>query len=260
LTSGSRDRTCRLWKIPEESQLVFRGGGGGLTVSEDTEVLETLGAVQRKREKDNGASGGSIEQVSMLDEEYFVSGSDSGAISLWINSKKKPLYTRLKCHGAGSPILMNGAETVLGQDFGDGCCWITSLTTIRYSDLFASGSADGYIRFWKLSATKKSFSLVNCIPVAGFVNSLAFFNAPPLNNHDKERAEEKADAVQEFGTSEAGKRILKDAENSKERHQIGNNELYIAAAIGPEHRLGRWWKMKGIKNSILVSSLGAAFI
>lgn len=78
LTCGSRDRTCRMWKIVEESQLVFRGGGGGISITEDLVVLEELSRTGQKREKDNGLSGGSIDTVTMIDEEYFVCGSDSG--------------------------------------------------------------------------------------------------------------------------------------------------------------------------------------
>ena len=33
---------------------------------------------EKKRDKDHGLSGGSIDVVAMLDEEHFVSGSDSG--------------------------------------------------------------------------------------------------------------------------------------------------------------------------------------
>jgi ribosomal RNA-processing protein 9 len=78
LTCGSRDRTCRLWKIVEESQLVFRGGGGGLTINEGLVVMQELGKTGQKREKDNGLSGGSIDAVAMIDDEYFVCGSDTG--------------------------------------------------------------------------------------------------------------------------------------------------------------------------------------
>lgn len=78
VTCGSRDRTCRMWKIVEESQLVFRGGGGGLAITEDLVVLDELSKTGQKREKDNGLSGGSIDALCMLEEEYFVCGSDTG--------------------------------------------------------------------------------------------------------------------------------------------------------------------------------------
>jgi ribosomal RNA-processing protein 9 len=49
VTTGGRDRTLRLWKIADESHLLFRIPGDG-----------------------------SIDCVAMLDEEHFVTGSDSG--------------------------------------------------------------------------------------------------------------------------------------------------------------------------------------
>jgi ribosomal RNA-processing protein 9 len=42
LSCGSRDRTCRIFKIPEESQLIYRAGGG-FKVHEDLVVMEELG-------------------------------------------------------------------------------------------------------------------------------------------------------------------------------------------------------------------------
>ena len=58
LSAGSRDRSLRYWKIPEESQLVFRSGV--------------------KRE------GGSLESCVMLDEEHWVVGSDEGYFSNYL--------------------------------------------------------------------------------------------------------------------------------------------------------------------------------
>ncbi|KAJ3373949.1 pre-rRNA processing protein [Kappamyces sp. JEL0680] len=257
ITAGSRDRTCRLWKIVEESQLVFRGGGG-LSVSEDLVVMEKMGEATKKREKDNGLSGGSLDVVAMIDEEHFLTGSDSGAISLWVQSKKKPVFTRFHCHGEGSLVLVNGQEScvqpihALANPSDDTVCsWITALATVRYSDLFASGSGDGFIRLWKLSDTKKSFQLLNCIPAEGFVNSIIFFEAPSLSfSHAASPAVSKDD-----GQSAVARRII---EKSKMQKMVGSipQELYLGAAVGQEHRLGRWWRKKDVKNHVTVVSLG----
>lgn len=77
MTSGSRDRTARLWKILEESQLVFRGGGG-LKITEDLIVMDDLRKGDKRTQGDNGQSGGSMDVVAMLDEDNFVTGSDTG--------------------------------------------------------------------------------------------------------------------------------------------------------------------------------------
>lgn len=167
LTSGSRDRTARLWKILEESQLVFRAGGG-ISISEDLVVMDEL---KKEKKIDAGAAGGSIDVVAMLDEDHFITGSDSGylqinsrAISLWNTQRKKPIFTRLNAHGAGSKFRING-EVSQSEQTEEGCSWITALAAVPYTDLFASGSADGFIKLWKLSDSKKSFVLLNSVSI-----------------------------------------------------------------------------------------------
>ncbi|KAI0914138.1 WD40-repeat-containing domain protein [Ustulina deusta] len=81
---GARDRTVRLWKVADETQLVFRA---------------TSGTGDRKKEINLGvdpnslAATGSLDRVAYIDESYFITGSDNGCISLWTLSKKKPLDT-----------------------------------------------------------------------------------------------------------------------------------------------------------------------
>lgn len=81
---GGRDRTARFWKIVEETQLVFRGGGR----SKVRELLEG-GALQETDEDEDGAHPkadkkrkayieGSLECIAMIDETTFVTGGDSG--------------------------------------------------------------------------------------------------------------------------------------------------------------------------------------
>lgn len=59
VTVGARDRTARLWKIVDETQLVFRGGG-------------------ESKKRQVGFVEGSMDCVTMIDEEHFVTGSDNG--------------------------------------------------------------------------------------------------------------------------------------------------------------------------------------
>lgn len=53
---GSRDRTVRLWKVAEESQMIFKG----------------------ENNKDNEVQEGSIDCITMIDENHFLTGSDNG--------------------------------------------------------------------------------------------------------------------------------------------------------------------------------------
>ena len=80
---GGRDKTVRYWKVAEETQLVFRGGGGskwqddldGLDEDGDGAGAGKAGRAEVKSEK---FVEGSIECVAMIDETTFVSGGDSG--------------------------------------------------------------------------------------------------------------------------------------------------------------------------------------
>ena len=57
--SCGRDRTCRIWKVPEETQLVYQAGATG------------------------------IESCALLTPTQWVTGGDDGSISLWSQLKKK---------------------------------------------------------------------------------------------------------------------------------------------------------------------------
>jgi ribosomal RNA-processing protein 9 len=110
--------------------------------------------------------------------------------------KKKPIFTKFKAHGS---------ETT---------SWICSLASIPHSDVFASGSNDGFIRLWKLSSSKKSFSPLLSIPMPGFINALQFTEITDLLDKKK--------------------------------------SVYLIAGIGQEHRLGRWERIQKVKNSIKI--------
>lgn len=79
VSCGARDRTVRFWKVVEETQLVFRGGGG----SKVREVLEG-GVAGLGDEEESGTrkttryEEGSVDCVAMIDENTFASGGDSG--------------------------------------------------------------------------------------------------------------------------------------------------------------------------------------
>ena len=85
---GGRDKSVRFWKIPEESQLVFRGGArsgweDALEGADPGEKMEVDGPGKRKGEKARETFiEGSVECVAMVDETTFLSGGDSGYVHL----------------------------------------------------------------------------------------------------------------------------------------------------------------------------------
>ncbi|KAJ7145984.1 WD40-repeat-containing domain protein [Mycena epipterygia] len=225
---GGRDKTARYWKIADETQLVFRGGGrsrvrevleGGLR-GEDEDVGDEEegedGGVRGKgkgkaREKTTKFVEGSMECVAMIDETTFVSGGDSGSLCLWTTQKKKPVFTQALAHGLNEAV--SATEGVIQTPR-----WVTAVASLRYSDLIASGSWDGTIRIWQLDAKLKSFALVGTVPAPGVVNSLQLL-APP------------AELVTQAGwTQSTAKR---------------KGGALLVAGLGQEHRLGRWLSLKG---------------
>jgi ribosomal RNA-processing protein 9 len=126
--TSSSDKTVRVWKVVEETQMVFRAEAG----------LDTL---------------------SLVNEEFFVSGGDDGGIQYWTASKKKPVTVFPMAHDLESPGVPN---------------WITSVSAVKYSDVFASGSNNGVIKLWKFDNDSKKIVNLTNIPCAGFINSLAF--------------------------------------------------------------------------------------
>jgi ribosomal RNA-processing protein 9 len=90
VTAGGRDKTVRYWKVMEESQLVFRGGGGSrirnvLEGADEEEGLEEEERRRRRKIREMEASKGpvkfvegSIDCVAMVDDTTMLSGGDSG--------------------------------------------------------------------------------------------------------------------------------------------------------------------------------------
>ena len=85
----------------------------------------------------------------------------AGALCLWLATRKKPVATALRAHGAGAP-----AAAGSGAD-GGACNWVSALGVVPSSDLALSGSADGFLRFWRCDAHESSLEQVYSVPVPG---------------------------------------------------------------------------------------------
>ncbi|KAH9968078.1 WD40 repeat-like protein [Russula dissimulans] len=239
---GGRDKTVRLWKIVDESQLVFRGGGR----SSVRELLEGggLADVEDEGDRDGKREGqsekkyveGSLECVAMIDESTFVSGGDSGSICLWTTQRKKPMFTQAVAHGFNETI--SETEGILRTPR-----WITALGTLHYSDIFASGSWDGHIRLWKVDPKMKSFSAMGSFPAPGVINSLQLIS-PRKGSLDE------ASWAWLHARADAG-RVASASSMRK------SGPILLVAGVGQEPRLGRWVTVKGdgASNCALVMAL-----
>lgn len=82
MTSGGADGTLRIWKIVEESQLVYNGHSG------------------------------SIDHVKYVNEEVFVSCGDDGSLCVWNVGKKKPIAERKLAHGKSTTGVANWISSI----------------------------------------------------------------------------------------------------------------------------------------------------
>ncbi|KAJ2250655.1 pre-rRNA processing protein [Coemansia sp. RSA 455] len=247
VTTGSRDKTLRLWKIADEAQLVFRGGSttdqSRITkaLSEGKQdAIEAAADVRAIIEQNHSTTQHadeyrdllrsmaaentefceeSVDAVAMIDEETYVTGGDSGALCLWSVQKKKPVFIHHIAHGIQPTATSTdtvSATAAAADDENSSATrlptrsrWITALAAVPFTDMFFSASSDGLVRLWRMRPGKTpGFDMVNTIPVAGFVNGLA---------------------VREL-TPEGSLAVRKD--------------IILAVAVGNEPRLGRWAKEK----------------
>lgn len=124
ITAGGRDRTVQLWKIADAKRVEYRARGHG-----------------------------SIDCISYINDEFWVTGSDDGSLALWHTMRKKQVDVVENAHS--------------GQ-------WISAVTTMPYTDLIASGACDGTVKLWRVDEHKKKLVAVASIPCTGFVNALRF--------------------------------------------------------------------------------------
>jgi ribosomal RNA-processing protein 9 len=239
---GARDRSARLWKVVDETQLKFLG---------DSSVRDQY-------------QTGSLDCVAALPPQHFVTGSDSGVINLWSIHKKKASFTIHTAHGVeepppldevtseSDPRIIEELKKVDGRrPIPRG---ITALVALPGTDVVLSGSWDGWIRVWKVSDDKRNLISLGKIgdesatqerdssfamqdgadgttvenpeqpgPIRGVVNSIAAF----------ERRKEVKDA---FGGKKEGE----------------SQGLCVVAGFGKEPRLGSWLKCPNGRNAAMV--------
>ncbi|KAL4798912.1 WD40-repeat-containing domain protein [Aspergillus venezuelensis] len=242
ISVGARDRTARLWKVVEESQLIFRGGSSKNSYQEHN-----------------------IDCIAPLPPTHFVTGSDNGSISLWSMHKKKPLYTIPNAHGFDPlPPLEDHSpevdrETALrnARFMRPMPRWITALTTVPGTDVVLSGSWDGWVRAWKVSEDKRTI-----IPLGPVGGGSTDPDAPDTPSKQLEQSLAFANPRQSLTSAHEGEPVVKGVINgiavferraesakpnqvpSKSKSTQNNTPeargLCIAVAVGKEHRLGRY--------------------
>lgn len=256
VTAGGRERTCRLWKIREESQLVFRGGAR----SKVHALLEGGDLVDTPVDKKNEVHEGSIDCISMIDDHHFVSGSDSGALSLWSIAKKKPLFVVHAAHGYAPPSGETGRALPR---------YICSVACLPYGDVFASGSWDGVIRLWALEPGLRSFRFLFDVPAPGVVNSLQLLT-PAIERMEQYPVDPSQwrrrggvhaplhHAEQQDQPRRSAASLRDTVHTSADGRVLGHKESIpplLIAAVGPEPRADRWIHIPDAVSAALVVPL-----
>lgn len=170
LYSCSEDRSVKIWNLDEMSYIETLFGHQskvtGIDVlskhkavtSGSTDNTVRVWKIQEESQLIYNGHQRSIDMVKKLDSHHFVSCGDDGLICVWGILKKKPLCTASNAHGTSLSSEPN---------------WISSIATITNSDVFASGSSDGFIRVWKCE-NFQTVEQIFTVPVIGYVNSIAF--------------------------------------------------------------------------------------
>lgn len=245
VTVGARDRTARLWKVVEESQLVFRGGGA----PKKSKNLPNGSDSGIDMQEEDPPHEGSMDRVACLDDETFVTGSDNGSLSLWNIHKKKPVHTYPLAHGMDPPLPL---EMVSAEEHPPieaqtkpTARWITALRAIPFANVFVTGSWDGYVRAWRLSADKRRIeplgrlgcvesSVDHLLDEFGLSSSSLSSSALQAMKDGTETHGAVSGIVNDLAIADIGERA-KDG-------------LLVIAAVGKDHRLGRWKEFEAGKN------------
>jgi len=209
------DRSCRLWKLGEDSQLVFQAP----------------------------PLAGGLDCVAWASANEWVTGARDGSLMRWSALKKKPAGVWAAAHGPPPPAAAQpaaeaaaapgaarraggaglgapgslAARSVAAARAAAGCApglgdagrWVASLAQAAGSDLLASGGADGCVRLWRCGAGEFGFEPRGGLPVRGFVNALA----------------------------------------------LASSGRFLLAGVGQEPRLGRWARDGGAENGVVLHRL-----
>ncbi|EXJ79262.1 hypothetical protein A1O3_08763 [Capronia epimyces CBS 606.96] len=247
VTVGARDRKALWWKVVDESLTKFLGDSS----------------------KHDAYQTGSLDCVAALPPQNFVTGSDSGAISLWNVHKKKPLFTIQTAHGVDEPPSLEEVTSEIDPKVIERLKKadkrrpipraITALAALPGTDVVLSGSWDGCIRVWKLSDDKRT--LLSLGSVGSTTHSSDILNGQASGDLNLINASPNASSTAEKNTHtvhgvvnsiavfERRKEIANEFGGKKEGECQG---LCIVAGTGKEMRLGRWMKLPHGKNGAVV--------
>lgn len=127
--SAGLDRTCRVWKIPEEAQMVYRASA--LATDCVKCVPLTLCVPQIHRQTLSGCMTGRVLRRYVTGTEW-LSGNYDGSVALWSQLKKKPVHIMRKAH---HDVNTDKAPVGPGCPEADAAGWVQSVAVCPGADL-----------------------------------------------------------------------------------------------------------------------------
>lgn len=170
--------------------------------------------------------------------------------ALWNLTKKKPLYIMPQAHGLDPALKPEQVSAEINPDPkvvpAPQPRWITALRTVPYSDIILSGSWDGVVKLWKLGEDKRSI-----LPV-GTLCEPSPRASPEFNGVSEDSDDQKPTNGTHTGSEPwVVKGVINDI-SVFERGDRGKDGLCVVAALGKDHRLGKWKQVKGGRNGAVV--------
>lgn len=220
LSSGGLDQSIRVWKIVEQAQTVF----------------------ESKHQ--------SVDIVRYIDDKTFVSGGEDGSICVWTTMKRKPICSLMQAHKPSRSIEMVGDTNSKQNGF-----WITALATFCLKEP----------RKFKGSKRRKH-DASDEEEDRSEDDEDEEESEPEGTNYDDEN--KSIYALVASGSCDSMIRVWKLVKKGSECELLPHQSIEcpgfindiqftsdckkLIAAVGQEHKFGRWWKVKGSKNCMKV--------
>lgn len=220
---GARDRSARLWRVVDETQLKF------------------LGDSARHDEYHTGR----LDCVAAMPPQHFVTGSDAGTISLWSMHRKKALCTVQTAHGVDQVPPLDEVTSESDPKVIEELSKhdhrrpkpraVTALSTLPGTDLVLSGSWDGTIKIWKVSDDKRSLEPLATLGATPSQDT-ATNGHVTTDTHNNVKGIIRG-VINSIAIVERRKEIVNEFGGKKDGPCEG---VCVIAGTGKDPRLGRW--------------------
>jgi ribosomal RNA-processing protein 9 len=151
--SVGMDRTARGWRLAQDTHLIFRGG----------------------------SRLSWAESVALVRNDWFVTAHVDGELALWNMEKKRAVTTLQSVHDGGRQpphqSQLNSSSEDPAMATARSRHSVICVRALKESDLAATGSHDGYLRFWKVQTGRtldeRGIHALCQVPLAGYLNDVA---------------------------------------------------------------------------------------